>query len=97
MASSAAAAAARVRPDREAVPAVGLHVRDQRGGAGEGFVGVRAAGRSTATRRLNAGDVTGACKAITWWNKAGGRVIRGLVNRRTEDQTMCLSKAKQAP
>lgn len=53
-------------------------------------VGVRAAGRSTATRRLNAGDVAGGCIALGWWNKAGGRVVRGLVNRRTEETAFCL-------
>ncbi|WP_322889299.1 MULTISPECIES: lysozyme [unclassified Yoonia] len=54
-------------------------------------VGVSAASGSTAVRRLNAGDITGACEALTWWNKAGGRVIRGLVNRRTEEQALCLA------
>lgn len=53
-------------------------------------VGVDGAGRSTATRRLNAGRIAGACEALTWWNKAGGRVIRGLVNRRTEERALCL-------
>jgi GH24 family phage-related lysozyme (muramidase) len=53
-------------------------------------VGISAAGRSTAVRRLNAGDIVGACEALTWWNKAGGRVIRGLVNRRTEEHKICL-------
>lgn len=53
-------------------------------------VGVGAAGRSTAVRRLNAGDVSGACSAIGWWNKAGGRVVRGLVNRRSEEIELCL-------
>lgn len=52
--------------------------------------GVAGIGRSTATRRLNAGDIIGGCNALTWWNKAGGRVIRGLVNRRTEEQQLCL-------
>lgn len=52
--------------------------------------GVPAIGKSTATRRLNAGNVAGACEAMTWWNKAGGRVIRGLVNRRTEERALCL-------
>lgn len=52
--------------------------------------GVAAIGKSTATRRLNAGDIEGACVALTWWNKAGGRVIRGLVNRRAEEQAKCL-------
>lgn len=54
-----------------------------------GWVG---AGRSTATRRLNANDVVGACDALTWWNKAGGRVVRGLVNRRAEEQRYCLGR-----
>ena len=53
-------------------------------------VGVGAFGKSTAVRRLNAGDIVGACQAITWWNKAGNRVIRGLVNRRAEEQALCL-------
>ncbi len=53
-------------------------------------VGVAGAGNSTATRRLNAGDVAGACDALGWWNKAGGRVIRGLVNRRAEETRLCM-------
>lgn len=53
-------------------------------------VGIRGAGRSTATRRLNAGDVTGGCKALAWWSKAGGRIVRGLVNRRSEEVALCL-------
>ena len=54
-------------------------------------VGIRAAGKSTATRRLNDGDIRGGCRAIGWWNKAGGRVIRGLVNRRTDETKLCLA------
>ena len=53
-------------------------------------VGVAAAGKSTATRRLNGGDVPGACEALTWWNKAGQRVMRGLVLRRGEDRRDCM-------
>lgn len=53
-------------------------------------VGISGAGKSTATRRLNAGQLPGACTAITWWNKAGGRVVRGLVNRRTEEYELCM-------
>ena len=51
--------------------------------------GIAGIGRSTATRRLNAGDILGACEAIGWWNRAGGRVIRGLANRRAEEQALC--------
>jgi len=53
-------------------------------------VGIRAAGRSTATRRLNSLNIRGGCIALGWWNKAGGRVIRGLVNRRQEETKLCL-------
>lgn len=53
-------------------------------------VGVKAAGRSTATRRLNNGDIRRGCIALGWWNRAGGRVIRGLVNRRADEVQLCL-------
>lgn len=44
---------------------------------------------STAARRFNAQDFPGGCTAITWFNKAGGRVVRGLVNRRTKEARIC--------
>jgi lysozyme len=53
-------------------------------------VGIAGAGKSTATKRLNAGNVIGACEAMTWWNKAGGRVWRGLMKRRACESEMCL-------
>lgn len=53
-------------------------------------VGISGAGKSTATRRLNAGNIAGGCKAIGWWNKAGNRVVRGLVNRRGDEVALCL-------
>lgn len=53
-------------------------------------VGIYGAGRSTAVRRLNAGNITGGCEALTWWNKAGGRVVRGLVRRRSDERALCL-------
>lgn len=53
-------------------------------------VGVRTAGTSTATRRLNAGDIAGACEASTWYKKGGGRVLRGLVRRRSDEYAYCM-------
>lgn len=53
-------------------------------------VGIRGAGKSTATRRLNAGNIAGGCQAITWWNRAGQRVVRGLVNRRADEHRLCM-------
>lgn len=52
-------------------------------------VGWGAAARSTAAKRLAAGNVDGACYAVTWYNKAGGRVYQGLVNRRKDDLAVC--------
>ena len=53
-------------------------------------VGIRGVCKSTATRRINRGDIAGGCKAITWWNKAGGRVVRGLARRRAEEYSYCM-------
>lgn len=53
-------------------------------------VGVAGAGKSTATRRLNRGDIAGGCEALTWWNKAGQRVVRGLVRRRADEYRLCM-------
>lgn len=53
-------------------------------------VGIAGAAGSTATARLNRGDIPGACEAMTWWNRAGGIVIRGLVNRRSEEREFCM-------
>ncbi|MBP1849703.1 lysozyme [Rhizobium halophytocola] len=52
--------------------------------------GIEAIGKSTATKRLNAGDIAGGCEALSWWNKAGGRVIRGLAARRERERALCL-------
>lgn len=45
-------------------------------------VGTGAACRSTAARRLTAGDFRGACEAATRFNRAGGQILRGLKARR---------------
>lgn len=68
-----------------------LHVKRDVAFAGLAYnVGVAGTRKSTAVRRLNEGDVAGACEAITLWNKAGGRVVRGLVRRRSHEYTLCL-------
>ena len=53
-------------------------------------VGSGAACRSTLVRKANAGDLIGACQELPRWNKAGGRVLRGLVRRRAAEREMCL-------
>lgn len=46
---------------------------------------------STAARRFNAGDLRGGCDAFALWNRAGGKVVRGLVNRRDYERRLCLT------
>jgi len=53
-------------------------------------VGLGAACRSTLVRKANAGDLVGACNQLPRWNRAGGRVWRGLTRRRTDERAMCL-------
>lgn len=56
-------------------------------------IGTGAFCRSTVVRKANAGDLVGACNAITMWNKGGGRVLQGLVNRRADEKRLCLEGA----
>lgn len=57
-------------------------------------IGQRAFCRSTVLRRINAKNYRGACDAFLMWRKAGGRVIRGLVNRRKAEREYCLKDVK---
>ncbi|WP_425087758.1 lysozyme [Stappia sp.] len=45
-------------------------------------IGTGAACKSTAAKRARAGDFKASCHAMTWYEKAGGRTIRGLQLRR---------------
>lgn len=45
-------------------------------------VGSAGASNSTAARQITKKNYRAACEAITAWNKAGGKVVKGLVNRR---------------
>ena len=49
---------------------------------------------STLVRVLNAGDYAEACKQILRWNRAGGRVLRGLTIRRQKEYEQCRGKAQ---
>lgn len=46
---------------------------------------------STAARLFNAGDLKGGCDAFLMWNRAGGKVVQGLVNRRAYERRLCLT------
>jgi lysozyme len=47
--------------------------------------------RSTAARRFNQGRYKEGCEAFRLWNKAGGRVVKGLVNRREAEYKLCVT------
>lgn len=51
-------------------------------------IGPAAFARSTVLRKHNAGDFDGAAKAFLMWNKAGGKVLRGLTRRREAEAAL---------
>ena len=53
-------------------------------------VGSDAFSRSTLLRKLNADDRAGACNELLRWNRAGGKVMRGLARRRMAERELCL-------
>jgi lysozyme len=46
--------------------------------------------KSTTARLLNKGDKREACDALMSWNRAGGRIVAGLTNRRNAERKLCL-------
>lgn len=53
-------------------------------------VGVGAFCRSTLVKRLNQGDYEGACRELLKWDKAGGKVLKGLTRRRENEYKLCI-------
>ncbi len=47
--------------------------------------------KSSVLRRFNAGDIAGAAKAFSLWNRAGGKVLAGLTRRRAAEAALFLS------
>lgn len=55
-------------------------------------IGPTAFNRSSALRHFNAGDKARAAKSILLWNKAKGKVLKGLVRRREAEMALFLTK-----
>lgn len=53
-------------------------------------VGVRAFCNSTMRKKLDAGDIRGACDELLKWTKARGIYLPGLANRRKAEREICL-------
>lgn len=54
-------------------------------------IGVSALQGSTLVRLLNMGDYAGAAGQFVRWNRAGGRVMQGLTNRRMDERDLFLA------
>lgn len=64
-------------------------------------IGTGAACKSGLIRKIKAGDVRGACEELSRWVFAGGKVIKGLANRRVNglpglisERALCLRGLK---
>jgi lysozyme len=53
-------------------------------------IGTAAFCGSTAAKRFRAGNWRGGCDAFLSWRFAGGREIKGLLNRRRAERQICL-------
>jgi lysozyme len=58
-------------------------------------VGERAFTRSTLLKKLNAGDFAAVANEFPRWNKQNGKVLRGLVRRRKEEQEYFLGRGEE--
>jgi lysozyme len=56
-------------------------------------IGTGAFCASTAAKRFRAGQWRAGCDAFLPWNRANGRVVQGLANRRAAERKLCLTGA----
>lgn len=54
-------------------------------------VGQSAFTKSTLLKKLNTGDIKGACDELRRWTYAGGKPWKGLQNRREIERELCLA------
>lgn len=57
-------------------------------------IGPGAFANSTIRSMLNAKDFKGAAEQFARWNKGGGKVLKGLVGRRTDEKALFLKPVK---
>lgn len=55
-------------------------------------IGQGAYNRSTVAKNFSAGNWTSACNHFKDWNRAGGKINQGLVNRRADERALCLTQ-----
>ena len=54
-------------------------------------IGTGAFCKSTLVRKLNFYDYQGACQEILRWDRFNGRPLKGLTNRRKDENKLCLT------
>lgn len=75
-----------------AVPAIGSRPHQFAAAISLSYnIGSSAFARSTVARRFNAGDWRGGCEAFLAWRFAGGKEVKGLLNRRRDERALCLT------
>lgn len=47
--------------------------------------------KSTLLKKLNSGDIVGACNELPKWSYARGKKLKGLANRREKERELCLT------
>lgn len=57
-------------------------------------IGGKAFCGSTLVKKLNAGDYSGACEEIKRWHFAGGKSLKGLVDRRAAEYRRCIGEVQ---
>lgn len=57
-------------------------------------IGSEAFKKSTLLKKLNKGDYDGAADEFMRWNKAGGKVLKGLTRRREAERELFLTNPK---
>lgn len=58
-------------------------------------IGPGAFAKSSIARLFNEGDIDGAAEAFLLYNKAGGKVLKGLVDRRKAERSLFLAGVSQ--
>lgn len=85
---------------RAALTSFVYNIGPGKAGVKDGLVELKRGGQSTLLKKLNDGDYEGAALQFGLWTKAGGKVLKGLVRRRTAEQELFLSgtiKADEKP
>ena len=57
-------------------------------------VGIGAFKRSTLLKKINSGDLYGACQELDRWVYVGRTYVRGLANRREAEKRLCVAELR---